>query len=99
VFQKKVENFICEKCGARNIGSGYTNHCKECLWSKHVDETPGDRVSPCHGMMEPTSIEQKSGEFMIVHRCNACGKTIRNKIVPDDNRDVLASISQIFPKK
>ena len=24
-------------------GNGYTNHCSQCLWSKHVDINPGDR--------------------------------------------------------
>ena len=23
--------------------NGYTNHCSQCLWSKHVDINPGDR--------------------------------------------------------
>jgi len=36
-FSKKVENFTCEACGNKVKGSGYTDHCPNCLYSKHVD--------------------------------------------------------------
>jgi len=49
-FQKKKEDFKCEKCGREVIGTGYTNHCPDCLWSKHVDVNPGDRQSKCLGL-------------------------------------------------
>jgi Fe2+ or Zn2+ uptake regulation protein len=26
-------HLICEKCGAKNIGDGFTNHCSECIYS------------------------------------------------------------------
>lgn len=42
-FTKTVEDFICAHCGTHVRGNGYTNHCPECLWSKHVDNNPGDR--------------------------------------------------------
>ena len=73
-FTRKIENFVCDQCGARVTGDGYTNHCPECLWSKHVDEDPGDRASPCGGMMEPASVQVLSGgAWKIVHKCLRCG--------------------------
>ena len=63
----------CEHCGAEIIGNGYTNHCPSCLWSKHVDIHPGDREAGCKGMMKPTGIEGKEGEWVIVHTCEKCG--------------------------
>ncbi|MFN2146641.1 MAG: RNHCP domain-containing protein, partial [Anaerolineales bacterium] len=35
-FQRRIEYFICEHCGAEVSGVGFTNHCPVCLWSKHV---------------------------------------------------------------
>jgi hypothetical protein len=72
-FIKTKENFICENCGEENIGSGFTNHCKKCLWSKHVDIDPGDRVAKCKGMMEPVDAENKNRELRIKHKCLKCG--------------------------
>jgi hypothetical protein len=40
-FQKTVEDFVCEHCGHPVAGNGYTNHCSQCLWSKHVDDNSG----------------------------------------------------------
>jgi len=51
-FQKRIEDFVCERCGAFVKGTGYTDHCPECLWSKHVDVNPGDREAECGGLME-----------------------------------------------
>ena len=34
-FQRHVEDFECEHCGAFVEGDGYTNHCPACLWCKH----------------------------------------------------------------
>src|SRR3989338_8156335 len=42
-FQRTKEDFTCERCGFFVRGSGYTNHCPQCLWSKHVDVNPGNR--------------------------------------------------------
>ena len=44
-FIRREENFVCEVCGAKVKGTGYTNHCPQYLWSKHVDKLiPGDRA-------------------------------------------------------
>ena len=84
-FIRTIENFICEKCGAPVMGDGYTNHCPKCLWSKHVDIEPGDRASGCSGMMEPIFVEWEGDEWVLTHRCIACGHTKRNKMSPTDN--------------
>jgi len=85
-FIKKKEDFVCEICEFEVKGTGYTNHCPKCLWSKHLDEeVPGDRASNCGGLMMPVGIDQKKGEFVIIHRCQKCGKGTKNKISRNDD--------------
>jgi len=92
-FIKKKEDFVCEICGTEVKGSGYTNHCPNCLWSKHVDKNvPGDRVEPCRGMMEPVGIEIKHEEYILTHRCQKCGKTSKNKTGENDNFEKILSL-------
>ena len=98
-FQRKIENFICEKCGFSVEGNGYTNHCPECLWSKHVDIHPGDRLAECGGMMEPVRVEVKGGEYTIIHVCTVCGFERPNKAVAEDNFHMLVQISAEHSKK
>lgn len=73
-------------------GDGYTNHCSRCLWSKHVDRTPGDRASDCKGMMFPVKIKIIGGEYGIAHRCLKCGYEKKNKISPKDDFETILSI-------
>jgi Zn finger protein HypA/HybF involved in hydrogenase expression len=89
-FKRTIENFTCEHCGASVVGNGYTNHCPQCLWSKHVDVFPGDRAESCGGLMEPIGQEMANGEHDILYRCTKCGIERRNKVAADDNRDILA---------
>ena len=58
-FQKKDSGFICGHCGKKVEPLGFTsrNHCPFCLWSRHLDELPGDRASECGGLMEPVSAQ------------------------------------------
>ena len=72
-FKRTIEDFICSNCGAKVRGSGYTNHCPKCLWSKHVDMHPGDRAAVCGGMMEPVAVEGSTPTYRIVQRCKTCG--------------------------
>lgn len=92
-FIKQIEDFTCAHCGAEVLGNGYTNHCPKCLWSRHVDNNPGDRQSNCGAMMRPISVEQKSGEFIITHKCEKCGKVIKQKTSANDDMDTIISIS------
>ena len=89
-FQKKIEAFVCEKCGEHVAGNGYTDHCPACLWSKHVDIFPGDRNATCGGMMEPVEQEMTNRGHDIVYRCMRCHYEHRNKVAHDDNQDLIA---------
>ncbi len=90
---KKNENtaFVCENCGkyvkALTNGS-IRNHCPFCLFSKHVDNLPGDRACDCRGMMKPVAIElsPKKGQ-QIVHRCLKCGAEKLNKVAEDTEQN------------
>jgi len=92
-FTKVKENFTCAHCGADVLGNGYTNHCPKCLYSKHVDNNPGDRQSNCGGMMRPISVESRGGEFIITHKCEKCGKTIKQHASSDDDMETIISLS------
>ena len=95
-FQRTKEDFVCGNCHQEIIGNGYTNHCPHCLWSKHVDINPGDRLSPCQGLMEPISIELKQGNYLILHRCLVCGHEKINKTASDDDFEtILALVKKI----
>jgi hypothetical protein len=92
-FIRKKEDFVCDACGTEVKGTGYTNHCPNCLHSLHVDELiPGDRASGCRGLMEPVRAEFKGGEYVIIHKCRKCGKVARNKAAEGDNREELLKL-------
>ena len=59
-FTKRDESFICENCGKEVGELGYTSrdHCPHCLYSKHVDINPGDRLNTCKGLLKPIGIEK-----------------------------------------
>ena len=92
-FIKTVENFICENCKKLIVGNGWTNHCPDCLYSKHVDINPGDRSCNCNGLMKPIEIQQKKGKFIILHKCLKCGVEKKNEISEKDNFDLIIKIS------
>lgn len=91
-FLKKIEDFVCENCGKKVKGNGFTNHCPSCLWSKHVDISPGDRKADCKGLMKPVSIDIKKGEYRITHRCISCSYQKINKIEEKDNFEKILKI-------
>jgi len=93
-FTKKIEDFVCENCGTKVSGNGYTNHCPNCLYSKHVDINPGDRMSECGGLMKPIEILQKNGEFIILHKCEKCGFERKNKVSDKDNINTIIKLSK-----
>lgn len=93
-FTRNIENFTCERCGTFVEGNGFTNHCPNCLYSKHVDENPGDRAAECHGLMEPIAVEQARGGYVIVHKCLVCGQVKRNKAAPNDSRHALVEVAR-----
>lgn len=92
-FTRTREDFVCAHCGEAVRGTGYTNHCPQCLWSKHVDMNPGDRAEPCKGLMEPTSVETKAGTHTLTHRCTLCGFSRRQTANSADNLETITELS------
>lgn len=93
-FQRTIEDFVCEHCGQKVEGNGYTDHCPVCLYSKHVDVNPGDRAAECGGLMVPVGVEVKSGGYVIFYKCEKCGYEHRVKSVAEDDFDELIKISK-----
>ena len=91
-FKRKKEDFTCEKCGVSVAGDGYTNHCSKCLYSKHVDYTPGDRENMCGGLMRPIGAEKRGEIYVITHKCDLCGEEKKNKSASSDDFDTLISL-------
>lgn len=92
-FRRNKEDFICENCNQENFGDGYTNHCSDCLYSKHVDINPGDRAEDCHGLMKPIETFHKNSQYFIKHKCLKCGHIKNNKVSKNDSFDKLIEIS------
>ena len=95
-FTKKKEDFICINCKKKVAGDGYTNHCPFCLYSLHVDESPGDRSSVCNGVMKPVNLIIKNKEEKIVHVCEKCGTQKLNRLHELDNREVIYKIIEQY---
>lgn len=92
-FVRRIEDFTCLNCGRKIKGTGYTNHCPNCLYSKHVDElTPGDRESSCQGLMVPLRAETCGQEYVLVHKCQNCGKRTKNKTSENDNFEEILKL-------
>jgi len=92
MFVKTKEDFVCEKCDSDVQGNGFTNHCPKCLWSKHVDVAPGDRLAKCCGTMKPIKFEKEKSEYIFTHRCIICNYEKRNKMSSKDDFDKAISI-------
>lgn len=95
-FTKKIEDFICEKCGKKVIGNGFTNHCPFCLWGKHIDISPGDRLSTCGSLMKPISLISQRGEYHIMHKCIKCGLMKKNRLGDKDNFEEALRIQKEY---
>jgi len=85
-------SFRCRNCGLdvslEAPGTAHRNHCPTCLWSRHVDDKPGDRAAAdeCGASMEPIAVcVRGSGEWVLVHRCSGCGTLHLNRTAGDDN--------------
>lgn len=91
-------DFTCITCSARVSqsawGTKHRNHCPSCLWSRHVDDEPGDRRCPCREPMEPIAIAvRQDGEWAIVHRCRGCDTLRTNRIAGDDHELALLGLA------
>ena len=92
-FIKKKENFRCGNCRCEVIGDGYTDHCPNCLWGKHVDEEiTGDRASECQALMKPIESTYISGKFKIHYKCTKCRHEFWVREGEGDNRDLLMGL-------
>ena len=75
-------------------GTLHRNHCPSCLWSRHLDDTPGDRDADCGASMEPIAIcVRADGEWALVHRCGGCSAVSVNRVAGDDNPLALMRIA------
>jgi hypothetical protein len=91
-------SFVCTHCHASvpldASGTRHRNHCPRCLWSRHVDDVPGDRRARCGGAMEPLSIAVRTdGEWQLVHRCTRCHALRLNRIAGDDSPLLLVQLA------
>jgi RNHCP domain len=77
-----------------SFGTAHRNHCPNCLWSRHVDQFPGDRKASCQAAMEPVAVAVRpDGEWALIHRCTGCATLRENRIAGDDNVMVLMSVA------
>ena len=95
-FTKRDEEFVCENCGKKVSKLGYTSrdHCPHCLYSKHVDNMPGDREAECRGLLKPVQVELDSKKgYVIIYKCEKCGAIRKNKSAIDDDMDMLIKLT------
>ena len=89
--------FVCKNCGKKVSekapGTHNRNHCPFCLFSLHVDNEPGDRKSPCGGLMGPTGKKyKKDGEEVLIHKCQKCGFVRWNRVAGDDSIEMVDNL-------
>lgn len=97
-FIMRNESFTCLHCGKmieKHPTGSARNHCPYCLYSMHVDdEKPGDRLSECHGLMEPIGVDYRKGKGEVIRqKCQKCAKEMVNILAPDD--EILSFIRRL----
>ena len=82
------EEFICLNCGYEVSKLNYTarDHCPNCLYSRHVDIMPGDRMNECCGLMKPIGIEKYKNTYKIIYKC------LNNQVL----QSIIAAILSMF---
>lgn len=95
-FFVRDEEFICDNCGQNVSKLEYTarDHCPYCLYSKHVDINPGDRLNECRGLLKPVGIEKFKNSYKIVYHCEKCNAIHKNIMANDDNFDKIIVLSK-----
>ena len=98
-FTMRDEEFVCENCGKNISKLNYTarDHCPYCLYSKHVDINPGDRLNECKGSLKPIAIEKFKDSYKIIYRCEKCNEIHKNIIANDDDMDIIIKLSNETP--
>ena len=96
LFTKNDNSFICEHCNKQVLPLIYTSrdHCPYCLYSKHVDINPGDRLNNCNGLLKPIGIEKYKDTYKIIYRCEKCREMHKNIIAKDDDMNMIIDISK-----
>jgi hypothetical protein len=92
-FTRTREDFVCENCGMVIKGNGYTDHCPDCLFSKHVDVNPGDRAERCHGLMKPVHALHNRKNFVLSYTCLKCGTGKKVNAATSDNEELLIRLA------
>ncbi len=95
-FNMIDEEFICENCGRKIEKLNYSarDHCNYCLYSKHVDIMPGDRLNTCLGLLKPIGIEKYKNTYKIIYKCEKCHQEHKNIMADDDNFNEIINISK-----
>ena len=99
-FTMRDEEFVCENCGKKISKLNYTarDHCPYCLYSKHLDINPGDRLNTCHGLLKPIAIEKFKDSYKIVYKCCKCGMIHKNIMANDDDINLIIELTKETPK-
>ena len=95
-FNMIAEEFICENCGRKIEKLNYSarDHCNYCLYSKHVDIMPGDRLNTCLGLLKPIGIEKYKNTYKIIYKCEKCHQEHKNIMADDDDFNEIINISK-----
>lgn len=94
-FTMRDESFICEHCNKEVKKLNYTarDHCPYCLYSKHVDINPGDRLNECKGLLKPIGIEKFKDTYKIIYQCEKCHELHKNIMATDDDYEKIIQLS------
>ena len=92
-FNMKDEEFICENCNNKVSKLNYSarGHCNICLYSKHVDINPGDRLNECKGLLEPIAIEKFRDSYKIIYK--------EGNYTEEEIKELLIELSNLGPKQ
>ena len=96
-FNMIDEAFICDNCKKKVDKLNYTarDHCPYCLYSKHLDINPGDRLNQCKGLLKPIGIEKFKNTYKIIYKCEKCSVIHKNIIAEDDDFNIVINLSII----
>jgi DNA-directed RNA polymerase subunit RPC12/RpoP len=98
LLQMRGDIFRCVHCrnevSLHSVSTKHRNHCPYCLYSLHVDKSPGDRKSECHGSMRPLAVclKQHGKELALVHQCQSCGFIRLNRIAAEDDNEAIEKL-------
>ena len=94
-FNMIDEEFTCDNCHKKVNKLNYTarDHCPYCLYSKHLDIMPGDRLNTCKGLLKPIGIEKYKNTYKIIYKCSKCNTIHKNIMANDDDFEKIIQLS------